>query len=304
MPYMHENWRRAIERRHEIPVAAAAAAAATTTSTGDKLQAVLNQNNNNYNHHNNSMVGPRSVTLPPISSFDHLLTAADREHVICGEGEGSDVSKDGLALKSTMYEVWNSHSSPTTFSGPPTPTRAKPFTPLQIPVSSKPASKPRRKKECPICHNFYANLSTHRSSHLQPENKPHKCPVCGRGFTRHNDLLRHRKRHWKDEDNSCSSYNPNQGTFRCPYKSRIAYPDSRSKGLASLGTTSCHATGKFSRCDTFKNHLRALHFEYPPGTRKKDRGHVPGKCKHCGQEFASVNTWLNTHVGKGCGNPY
>lgn len=59
----------------------------------------------------------------------------------------------------------------------------------------------------------------------------------------------------------------------------------------------CHATGIFSRGDTFKNHLKALHFKYPEGTKKKERASVSGYCKQCG-EFCEngVEQWLNEHV--------
>ncbi|CAB4257275.1 similar to Saccharomyces cerevisiae YDL048C STP4 Protein containing a Kruppel-type zinc-finger domain [Maudiozyma barnettii] len=194
--------------------------------------------------------------------------------------------------------------------------------------------KPRKKKQCPLCLNYYANLSTHKSTHLTPEDRPHRCPVCERGFARNNDLIRHRKRHWKDElmvavspatlqDNSPSNSNNGvtnskqsqlrslhqiKGTFKCPYNSILIkldmemYPH-KNKPL-NFETSNCHQTGVFSRCDTYKNHLKALHFEYPPGTKKKDRSIVPGKCKHCGSKFENVDTWLNTHVGKNCGYTY
>lgn len=220
--------------------------------------------------------------------------------------------------------------------------------------------KQRKKKECPICHNFYANLSTHKSTHLTPEDRPHKCPVCQRGFARNNDLIRHKKRHWKDEfmqiyardpqsnsntddaddtphvsatndaddsddksaalassssedtkllkKNQLRSLYKIKGAFKCPYNSTLinldmeVYPH-KTRSLY-FEPINCHQTGVFSRCDTFKNHLKALHFEYPPKTKKEDRSIVPGKCKHCGLQFPNVDVWLNKHVGKGCGYAY
>ena len=199
-------------------------------------------------------------------------------------------------------------------------------------------TKPRKKKQCPICLNYYANLSTHKSTHLTPEDRPHRCPICERGFARNNDLIRHRKRHWKDElmspaTTSSLSNNSNtkddksvtndqslskqsqlrslhqiKGTFKCPFNSTLIkldmeiYPHKNK--ILPFETSNCHQTGVFSRCDTYKNHLKALHFEYPPGTKKKDRSIVPGKCKHCGAKFENVDTWLNNHVGKNCGYIY
>ena len=198
-------------------------------------------------------------------------------------------------------------------------------------------TKPRKKKQCPICLNYYANLSTHKSTHLTPEDRPHRCPVCERGFARTNDLIRHRKRHWKDElmspatSTSATTTNSTEnksttnsqtlskqsqlrslhqikGTFKCPFNSNLikldmeVYPHKNK--ILPFETSNCHQTGVFSRCDTYKNHLKALHFEYPPGTKKKDRSIVPGKCKHCGAKFENVDTWLNNHVGKNCGYIY
>ena len=195
--------------------------------------------------------------------------------------------------------------------------------------------KPRRKKQCPICLKFFANLSTHKSTHLTPEDRPHLCPICQRGFARNNDLIRHKKRHWQDEvmakatasaevrgpkDGSDAAVTEHmkrerlkslhriEGTFKCPYNSALIqldmemYPE-KAQPL-KYGTSNCHQTGVFSRCDTYKNHLRALHFEYPSGTRKKDRGSVPRRCKHCGESFENVEVWLHDHVGKTCGYTY
>ncbi|SCW01781.1 LAFE_0E07118g1_1 [Lachancea fermentati] len=205
----------------------------------------------------------------------------------------------------------------------------QPLSPLQrsLSVDSARVGKPRRKKECPVCHHFYANLSTHKSTHLTPENRPHKCPICLRGFARNNDLLRHRKRHWKDEiigkpepaavvtatakdvsQEQLKSLHQIKGTFKCPFNSTLIgldmemYPQKKQE--LAFETSNCHQTGVFSRCDTFKNHLKALHFEYPPGTKKKDRATVHGRCKHCGGKFANVDEWLNEHVGKTCGYVY
>lgn len=167
------------------------------------------------------------------------------------------------------------------------------ISPSITPPSSRSQSLPtskiikpqRKKKQCPECHLFFSNLSTHKSIHLTPENRPYLCKICGRGFARSNDLFRHNKRHWKETGSS-------QGAFKCPFSS-VLY--SNTTGL-KLRETPCHPTGIFSRCDTYKNHLKALHFEYPPGTKKKNRMDVGGNCKKCGKFFENVEVWLNTHV--------
>ncbi|CAI4046975.1 hypothetical protein SKDZ_12G4010 [Saccharomyces kudriavzevii ZP591] len=341
-----------------------------------------NANNSTMNH----------VTLPPISSFDNLIKAAERQY----NGEASSASthpalpnmninnsSGGAGASSSMLsyqllphsnDVSRSNSSSSFLpsvqqpaegsasasenSSSASPSRSiSPTLKMAAPSSagggggaiathSIKINKPRKKKQCPICRNFYANLTTHKATHLTPEDRPHKCPICHRGFARNNDLLRHKKRHWKDEilsqSGAPSSLNdatggfvsPNddeshekmtpmnsvtdyaqlkslhqiKGTFKCPFNSTLIQLDMdmypyKLKPL-NFETSNCHQTGVFSRCDTFKNHLKALHFEYPPGTKKKDRNVVPGRCKHCGLKFENVDVWLNEHVGKQCGYKY
>lgn len=202
---------------------------------------------------------------------------------------------------------------------------------------SSSGSKQRKKRECPICHKFFANLSTHKSTHLTSQDRPHKCVICQRGFARNNDLIRHKKRHWKDnldvltnpelssnvelqqdsiakqrelKKSQLKSLHQIKGAFQCPYNTNLIevdlelYPYKVQNGVLNFKPIDCHQTGVFSRCDTYKNHLKALHFEYPPRTKREQRGIVPGRCRHCGEKFPNVDVWLNQHVGKTCGFPY
>jgi uncharacterized Zn-finger protein len=153
--------------------------------------------------------------------------------------------------------------------------------------------KPRRKRQCPDCQMWFSNLSTHRAIHLNPENRPYLCQICGRGFSRSNDLFRHGKRHWKEMGDD-------KGAFKCPFNTAL-HPHLQ-QGVNEPQQVPCHPTGVFSRCDTYKNHLKALHFDYPQGTKKKDRSGVCGNCKNCGKKFNNVNEWLDLHVETGeCG---
>lgn len=344
-------------------------------------RAMSNANNSAMNH----------ITLPPISSFDNLIKAAERQYngeassasthptlpnMNISNGSGSagasssmlsyqllphsnDVSRSNSSssfLPSVQQPTEGSASASETSSSASPSRSISPISKVAGPSSvggagvstphSTKINKPRKKKQCPICRNFYANLTTHKATHLTPEDRPHKCPICHRGFARNNDLLRHKKRHWKDEILSQSgvlsnhndgkggsvSFNDDdthekmtpmnsvtdyaqlkslhqiKGTFKCPFNSTLIQLDMdmypyKLKPL-NFETSNCHQTGVFSRCDTFKNHLKALHFEYPPGTKKKDRNVVPGRCKHCGLKFENVDVWLNEHVGKQCGYKY
>lgn len=144
-------------------------------------------------------------------------------------------------------------------------------------------SRPRKKRQCPQCNLFFSNLATHKSTHLKPTSRPHVCKYCHRGFARPNDLFRHTKCHWKE-------IGSDRGQFKCPFKQALA---------TGADDHCCHPSGIFSRCDTFKNHLKAIHFKYPAGTRKEERSKVAGTCRLCQQHFANVDDWLNNHVEKG-----
>lgn len=146
-------------------------------------------------------------------------------------------------------------------------------------IPSTKSCKPRKKRQCPECNLFFSNLATHKSTHLKPTSRPHICKYCNRGFARPNDLFRHTRCHWKDAGF-------NKGQFKCPYKNH------------STGDNCCHTSGIFSRCDTFKNHLKAIHFQYPSGTKKDQRNKVSGNCRMCHKFFTTVDDWLVNHVEK------
>lgn len=148
----------------------------------------------------------------------------------------------------------------------------------------------RKKRQCSQCQGWYSNLATHQSTHLADNSRPHACDVCNRGFARPNDLFRHLKSHRGD------------APFRCPLFVRGPLPHSASTGAnGGFGNLepSCHQNGGFSRCDTYKNHLKAMHFEYPPGTKKKQRSGMRGKCKACGLGFESSEVWIEKHIETG-----
>lgn len=153
----------------------------------------------------------------------------------------------------------------------------------------------RKKRQCSQCQGWYSNLATHRSTHLADNSRPHACDVCNRGFARPNDLFRHLKSHRGD------------APFRCPLFVRGPLPHTSSTTTTTGATNggfgnlepSCHQNGGFSRCDTYKNHLKAMHFEYPPGTKKKQRSGMRGKCKACGLGFESSEVWIEKHIETG-----
>lgn len=333
-------------------------------SQSPNISAVRNNNSNN-----------NQITLPPISSFDKILqqpTSMSMEN---------NVSNKAVFLPAPAEYRPSYMLTTARIITPPSPTDIKPDrlysfytnkwnynqlqnTSLKAPMiydkynennvdSSKKIQKNRKKKQCQICNLYFANLATHKSTHLTSENRPHKCPTCQRGFARNNDLIRHKKRHWKDGftadngiiittnsnrkfDNSMEGSNNAiknsrskkiinkkrlmkteqlksllkiKGAFKCPYNKTLVeldldMSDSKSTAINTEQLFNCHQTGVFSRCDTYKNHLKALHFQYPPKTKKEERSSVPGSCKFCGKHFPDVEIWLNTHVNKTCGYSY
>lgn len=100
-----------------------------------------------------------------------------------------------------------------------------------------------------------------------------ECPHCDATFKVKGYLTRHLKKH-----NSSKA-------FMCPF-----YQEDGSIG------TKCHPTGGFSRRDTFKTHLKALHFIYPPGTKSSERNQHSGRCAGCFQYFENNALWLETHI--------
>lgn len=143
----------------------------------------------------------------------------------------------------------------------------------------EPDRKKRKKRQCPECKLYFSNLATHKSTHLNPNSRPHICKYCSRGFARPNDLFRHIKCHWKE-------IGIDKGQFKCPYKNHTS------------GDHCGHNSGIFSRCDTFKNHLKAIHFQYPNGTKKDQRSNSSGVCRMCQKEFKNVDDWLVNHLEK------
>lgn len=197
----------------------------------------------------------------------------------------------GAAPEIKLEHGSTSPSSPSPLEGSTTPSSPEMEMPEQGTVDAndhhmahhggikKSSWKPRKKRQCPECKLYFSNLVTHKSTHLKPTSRPHICQYCQRGFARPNDLFRHVKCHWKE-------IGLDKGQFKCPYKNH------------SSGDHCCHNLGIFSRCDTFKNHLKAIHFQYPNGTKKDQRNKVNGHCRMCHQFFNNVDEWLANHVEK------
>lgn len=106
----------------------------------------------------------------------------------------------------------------------------------------------------------------------------YQCEHCLAKFKVKGYLTRHIKKHNVSK------------AFVCPFYQE--HP-SESNG------TKCHPNGGFSRRDTFKTHLKAIHFIYPPGTKSLERRTRGGRCAGCFQQFANNKEWLSEHIEAG-----
>lgn len=143
----------------------------------------------------------------------------------------------------------------------------------------------------PHLHHHHDELGrlaslTHKKVKLEesPDSVRYECPHCQARFKVKSYLTRHLKKHnlWK--------------AFVCPF-----YQDPVCDGLGNSVNpgTKCHPTGGFSRRDTFKTHLKALHFIYPPGTKSSERNSISGRCAGCFQFFENNLKWLEDHIEPG-----
>ncbi|GMF01397.1 unnamed protein product [[Candida] boidinii] len=105
-------------------------------------------------------------------------------------------------------------------------------------------------------------------------NKVHQCPYCDSKFRIRGYLTRHVKKHNSEK------------AYKCPYYDHDS-------------TQKCHATGGFSRRDTYKTHLKSRHFKYPPGIKSGDRIGMMGWCGICGEKFANNEIWVERHIERG-----
>lgn len=104
--------------------------------------------------------------------------------------------------------------------------------------------------------------------------KSYECPYCHAKFRLRGYLTRHLKKHSKKKAYKCPFYDPN-------------------------ADPKCHATGGFSRRDTYKTHLKARHFKYPPGVKSGERRGMMGWCSACGEKFLNNEIWVERHIEAG-----
>ncbi|CCE61912.1 hypothetical protein TPHA_0B02390 [Tetrapisispora phaffii CBS 4417] len=180
----------------------------------------------------------------------------------------------------------------------------------------------RKKKKCSVCNLSFANMTTHKRTHLSPEDKPFHCDICPKSFSRNFDFLRHKKEHVQkaliQDVNSQDAYSDltnkskltqlhNIGNvFRCPYNEKVIDLDLSLHKYkvkpASSQVANCHHNGMFFRKDTLRNHLRSHHFDYDKKELSvKEKACASGRCRFCNEWHENAKIWADEHVGKKCG---
>lgn len=226
---------------------------------------LMNNNNNTLNIPKNESTTTPSEMSYQNSIFSDSLSIADSGYDAFDIGSIND-----LLSKDITFQISSELPQQEPSVGFPNQTQTKPPTPKQF-------------------HKFYTS-TINQSEHLETStsrvpiscsssaiNKPqltyHKCPFCQRQFNNKSYLSRHLKKHYTVKD------------FKCPF-------------FNEEHTKCHHLNGEFSRKDTFKAHLKSIHFIYPIGVAKSDRNLSIGRCAGCFQEFKTNNEWMNEHIEK------
>lgn len=164
---------------------------------------------------------------------------------------------------------------------------------VELPPLAPPAPAVAKKRKVSESPDFFDDEAfkkvkvEHEPHHVEHEDNRknsearHVCPDCNASFKVKSYLTRHARKH------------TNAMAFMCPFHD-ISTVDNF--GNVIKLATKCHPTGGFSRRDTYKTHLKALHFIYPPGTKSSARNSTGGRCAGCFEYFESKARWLKYHI--------
>ncbi|ODQ64746.1 hypothetical protein NADFUDRAFT_83634 [Nadsonia fulvescens var. elongata DSM 6958] len=123
-----------------------------------------------------------------------------------------------------------------------------------------------------------------------PSMFPFECHICHTSFRIKGYLTRHLRKHIRDKPFICPFYAKSKTKERTMNKTNLSL---------SHQSALCHPTGGFTRRDTYKTHLKALHFEYPIGVKSDCRNQSEGRCRGCGKWFVNNEFWIRTHMVTG-----
>ncbi|XP_061786055.2 uncharacterized protein [Nerophis lumbriciformis] len=211
---------------------------------------------------------PEFSRLPSSSSPQHLTTQPDEDHP-----EGSQA--DNLLAPLSDSDNTTSHC-------PEDEDCDDTQKPLSIDVvPTDPDNKPSQKKltkdqfTCLVCAQSYT-YECEFTQHMQTHNKPFKCSVCDKIFTKRKTIIEHARTHTKEKPFSCSICGK-----RFSWKSSITTH------------TKLHLPEKPFRCSFCgKRFSQKSHVE---SHRRTHTGEKPFKCQFCDKRF-SYQSSMASHV--------
>lgn len=189
---------------------------------------------------------------------------------------------DELFIKNTPSTA--QHFPPSGFIESPQPQPQPQHSPAEASKKRKhvPAASPEMKAET---YDFKKIKVENSEPQVEVEDRKEGarfvCSECNASFKVKSYLTRHARKH------------NNAMAFRCPFHD-VSTVDGMGNVIKSAAK--CHHTGGFSRRDTYKTHLKALHFIYPPGTKSSARNSTGGRCAGCFEYFESNARWLKYHI--------
>lgn len=198
-------------------------------------------------------------------SLGHAETGAHMINYSNDQGKKRKIDFSPLPAADEMYPMYNDEVLPLTVS-------IEGAKKLKVETTDYEASMRK-----------YSTTSSTSCSFYTKERLPFACTHCSASFKVKSYLTRHMRKH------------NNANAFICPFFTE----EETSSGDARKKNTKCHPTGGFSRRDTFKTHLKALHFIYPPGTKSLERNTMGGRCAGCFGFFESNTEWLKNHIEAG-----
>lgn len=218
-----------------------------------------------------SSIEPLDDEFVPPPQPPRTHTSRKRKH----DSISPPASSDSSSSSSYVPQLIPSSSSSVTSNGdsPVSPTTKRKYTKKKQPVFSN-VDEPIVITTTTKTNNIdVKKITTTKNGTV--ENR-FDCPSCDASFKVKGYLTRHLKKHSTSK------------AFECPFFDNHGVHGSK-----------CHPTGGFSRRDTFKVHLRALHFIYPAGVKASQRNSFSGRCTGCFQYFDNNSEWLENHIEAG-----
>ena len=122
----------------------------------------------------------------------------------------------------------------------------------------------RKKRYCTICELFFANITTHKRTHLSPSEKLYSCSLCNKSYNRNFDFLRHQNEHFQkpklesldqkmSEHDTLTAFHNKVNILRCLYNTKLIILDlslyKQKQSPPNNMMVDCHTNCIFSRKD-------------------------------------------------------